>query len=422
MFPSAASNPLATTEQRDGEALAMRALASRIVGQARELVAMRWKTLAGRSAPQEAWGPRFDELIEEFAFNYCLKAVAGDPNHPVVIGMHYCPPHRWFGVDVPGSRGSGGDGPDQHYVLVPVTYGAHYEIEARRFDPVPANIPLTIVGNPSLTMTLGSLDLLQINVADDGRYRLTVGPEAANGDPNHVQVPPGALYLFNRECRSDWRQVPSSWTVRRIDPPTAGRWTEDQVANRAAATMIEDVPALHWFMSVFAGLEPNSVSPLFGTGWVGGLVSQMIMFARLQVDESHAFVFTIGEGDAPYRNIVLHDYWFRTIDYWKRQSCLNNGQSTPNPDGSITYVVSHGDPGVANWLDPCGFEHLLVVNRWQGMRGGAQPTAEGRLVPISDLESALPVDVPRVTAGQRAQQLRERQETFQLRFATEGAS
>ncbi len=143
-------------------------------------------------------------------------------------------------------------------MLVPVSYGAHYEIEGRRFDPVPANIPLTIVGNPSLTMTLGSLDLLQITVSDDGHYRLTVGPEAADGDPNHVQVPPGALYLFNRECRSDWRQVPSSWTVRRLDPPAAAPWTEDQVANRAAATMIEDVPAMHWFMSLFAAMEPNS--------------------------------------------------------------------------------------------------------------------------------------------------------------------
>jgi len=95
----------------------MRALAFPVVAQARELVAMRWKTLAGRGAPQEAWGPRSDELVEEFVFDYCLKAAVGDANHPTVPGMHYCPPHRWLGVDVPGSRGSGGDGPDQHYVL-----------------------------------------------------------------------------------------------------------------------------------------------------------------------------------------------------------------------------------------------------------------------------------------------------------------
>jgi hypothetical protein len=420
MYPTPDANPLATTEQRDGEALAMRVLASEPVGRARELVAMRWKTLAGRPAPQEAWGARFDELIEEFAFAYCLKAVAGDPNHPIVLGMHYCPPHEWFGTRVPGSRGSGGDGPDQHYVLIPVVYGAHYEIYGQRFDPVPADIPLTVIGNPSITMTLGSLDLLDIKVDDDGRYRLTVGPEPSNGDPNHVHVPPGAMYLFNRECRSDWRQVPSHWTVRRLDPPAAEPWTEEQVAVRAASMMIEDVAPMHWFLSIFAAMEANSVSPLFNTGTVGGLVSQSIMFARLQVDARHAFVFTIGPGDAPYRNIVLHDYWFRTIDYWERQSSLNNGQSAPNPDGSITYVVAHEDPGVANWLDPCGFEHLLVVNRWQGLRGGLEPSAAGRLVALAELEAVLPEHIPRVTPAERAAQLAGRRSSFLLRFQDDG--
>jgi hypothetical protein len=323
-------------------------------------------------------------------------------------------------MQVPGSRAAGGDGPDQHYVIIPVTHGARYEIEGRRFDPVPADIPLNVIGNPSLTMTLGKLDLLEIDVADNGRYRLTAGPEPANGDPNHIQVPPGAMYLFNRECRSDWRQVPSHWTVRRIDPPTADPWTDDEIADRASFIMVEDVPPMHWFNSIFAAMEPNTTSAVFGTGGVGGLVTQSIIFARLQLDDAHAYVFTIGPGDATYHDIVLHDYWFRTIDYWERQSSLNNGQSRPNPDGSFTYVVSHEDPGVANWLDPCGFGHLLVVNRWQGMRGGAQPFADGRLVPLADVEAALPADVPRVTPDERARALKERQETFLLRFEDKG--
>jgi hypothetical protein len=189
-----------------------------------------------------------------------------------------------------------------------------------------------------------------------------------------------------------------------------------QVASRAASMMVEDVAPMYWFLSLYAAMEPNTVSPLFNTGGVGGLVSQSIMFARLQLDADHAFVFTIGPGDAPYRNIVLHDYWFRTIDYWERQSCLNNSQSVPNSDGSITYVVAHHDPGVAKWLDPCGLEHLLVVNRWQGMGGAAEPSATGRLVPVADLGAALPQDVPRVTPAQRAERLAERRSTFLLRF------
>ena len=366
---------------------------------------------------------RFDELVDEFCFSYVLKAVADDPNHPLVVGMYYCPPHEWFGMRVPGTRGSGGDGPDQHYVLIPVEHGSHYEIEGRRFDPVPADIPLTMTGNPSLTMTLGSLNLLRINIREDGTYTLTIGPERANGDPNHVQTTPGVRWAFIRECRSDWRQVPSALRVHRFDPPHADPWTEQQIAQRAASLMVEDVGPMYWFMRIFAAMEPNTVSEVFNTGAVSGLVSQAILFARLRIEADDAFVFTIGPGGAPYRNIVLHDFWFRTIDYWKRQSSLNNGQSAPNPDGTITYVVSQEDPGVANWLDPGGLHELLVVNRWQGMPAEpgpeGPPSASGRLVKLADLESALPADIPLIDPDQRRAALDDRLETFLLRFRTD---
>jgi hypothetical protein len=385
-------------------------------------MATRWKTIVGRDITAEAEA-RFDELVEEFTFNYVLKAVAGDANHPVVLGMNYCPPHEWFGMSVPGSRGSGGDGPDQHYVLIPVAHGARYEIEGRRFAPEPVDIPLTLLGNPSLTMTLGSLDLRRINIADDGSYTLTIGPSPADGDPNHVQTAPGVMYAFIRECRSDWREVPSGLRVRRLDPPHADPWTEEQIASRAASLMVEDVGPMYWFIRIFAGLEPNTVTPPFNTGDVSGLISQSIVFARLRVAEDEAFVFTVRPGGAPFRDIVLQDFWFRTIEYWRQQSSLNVEQSTPNPDGTLTYVVSHEDPGVANWLDPVGLHELLVVHRWQGhpVEPGPEgpPSADGRLVALADLESALPEGVPRISPEERRARLDERLETFLLRFRTD---
>ena len=69
-----ASNPLATSEQRDLEARAMRILPMPAVQAGREAVAQRWRTIAGREVPDEAWST-FDELVEEFTFNYVLKAV-----------------------------------------------------------------------------------------------------------------------------------------------------------------------------------------------------------------------------------------------------------------------------------------------------------------------------------------------------------
>jgi hypothetical protein len=416
-----ATNPLATAEQRDLEARAIRILETETVRTGKQAMAQRWRTIAGKQVPDEAW-TTFDELVDEFAFNYVLKAVNGDPNHPRVLGMIYCPPHEWFGMKVPGSRGSGGDGPDQHYAFFPVDGYARYRVTGRRFEPGAADVPVNLVGNPSFTMTLGILDMLGVPIGPDGTFEFTVGPEPADGRPDHLQTPPGSLYVFTRDCRADWTQLSNAYRVERLDPPVAPPWTDEQVALRAAKMMVEDVAPMFWFMRVFDNLEPNTVTAPFGTGGISGLVTQKISFARLSLADDEAYVFTMGGGGAAYRDIVLHDYWFRTRPYWERTSSFNNAQGIPNPDGTTTYVVAHTDPGLHNWLDPVGLHELLVVHRWQGLPdppGPAGPaSAEGRLVKLDDLERALPPAMARVTPAQRAEQLARREREFLLRFRT----
>jgi hypothetical protein len=417
-----AHNPLATAEQRDLERRALTILDTPTVKAGSEAMAQRWRTIAGRDVPEEAW-TTFDELVEEFTFNYVLKAVNGDPNHPRVLGMIYCPPHEWFGMTVPGSRGSGGDGPDQHYAFFPVDAHSRYRVTGRHFEPGAADVPVTLVGNPSFTMTLGSLDLLGVPVAPDGTFEFTVGPEPADGRPDHLQTHPGALYVFTRDCRADWTELSNAYRVERLDPPAAPPWTDDQIAVRAAKMMVEDVAPMFWFMRVFDGLEPNTVTPPFGTGGISGLVTQKISFARLELADDQAYVFTMGGGGAAYRDIVLHDHWFRTRPYWARTSSFNNAQGVPNPDGTTTYVVAHTDPGVHNWLDPVGLHELLVVHRWQGLPDPPGPdgpaTASGRLVALADLESALPDGTARVTPDERRAQLDRRAAEFLARFRTD---
>jgi hypothetical protein len=272
-------------------------------------------------------------------------------------------------------------------------------------------------------MTLGSLDLRAIDIADDGTYALSVGPDPAAGRANHVQTAPGAMYLFIRECRSDWRQIPSALGVRRLDPPRCDPWTDEQIAIRAGQLMAEDVPPMYWWMRILAACEPNTVPPPFGTGGLGGLVTQQVCFARLNLADDEAFVFTMGSGDAAYRNLTLYDFWFRTIDYPNRTSSFTNSQTIPNADGTTTYVVSHADPGVHNWLDSGGLHELLVVHRWQGLPPQPGPdgpvSAAGELVKVRDLDSVLPAGIARVGADQRREQLSERLATFLLRFRTD---
>lgn len=414
----AARNPAVTADQRDLEALALRLFDSPVVQRARAEVARRWKILAGDRVPHEAWS-RFDELVEEFAFNDMLKAVNSDANYPKVLGMLWAPPREWLGRRVPGSRGSGGDGPDNHYALIPLDGAARFEISGQRFDPAPADVPFTFIGNSAITMTLAMLEWRDIVFDADGRFVITAGPEPAEGRANHVQLPADTRYLFVRCCRADWQEVPVALRVRRLDPPTRAPLSETEIVALAARNMIENVVAMFWFMRVFDSLPANAITPPFCTGEISGLVTQMISFLRLDLAEDEAYVVTIGSGDAAFRDIVLHDYWFRTIDYWQYQTSLNNAQGEMNADGTTTYVIAKHDPGVHNWLDTRGFQHLLVVHRWQAMprqAGHPAPQTSGQVVKFRALDSVLPPGTPRLNGDQRAAQLEKRRQHYALRL------
>lgn len=413
------TNPIANADQRDLEALAIKVVNMPGVQQAKQQMATRWKTIVGRDITAEALS-RFDELVEEFAFNYTLKAVNSDPNYPKVLGHLYGPPHEWFGMKVPGSRGSGGDGPDQNYSIIPIDGRSRYEIHGQCLDRSIGDVPFTLTGNTSLTMTLGSLPWSEVKFGADDRFVITIDPQPANCRSNHIQSTLEARWLFIRDCRADWRQTVNAYRVKRLDPPAAPPLTIEQIAERAGRFMIDDVPAMYWFPRIFAAMEPNVIGEPFGTGGVGGLVQQMISFLRLRLADDEAYVVTFGSGGAPFRDVVLQDFWFRTYPYWKHTSNMNNSQGVPNADGSTSYVISKQDPGLHNWIDTVGFREHMVVHRWQGLplTPGTEgvPWAKGQVVRFSELEKALPSGMKRVTPEQRKQQLAERLETFKLRY------
>ena len=100
----------------------------------------------------------------------------------------------------------------------------------------------------------------------------------------------------------------------------------------------------------------------------------------------------------------LTNIWGTTLDIVDRTGSLNKAQSTPNDDGTYTYVISPTDPGVANWIDSDGLHEGILTLRMAEF-GGDGPTedlgARGQVVKLDDLEQARCPALRRVSA-QRA--------------------
>ena len=88
-------------------------------------------------------------------------------------------------------------------------------------------------------------------------------------------------------------------------------------------------------------------------------------------------------------------------------------------DGRYTFVIAHEDPGVHNWLDTGGLHEVFALHRWQGLPRdlAVPPTITSRVVPLRELEHALPRGVRTVTAAERRDQFARRRREYQRRFA-----
>jgi hypothetical protein len=114
-------------------------------------------------------------------------------------------------------------------------------------------------------------------------------------------------------------------------------------------------------------------------------------------------------------SLSLTDAYFSTLDWANAQTSLNDRQASP-PDsaGVLRIVVGAGDPGVQNWLDTIGHQFGVLQFRWLG--GDRAPRIRMEKVPLAwILGDGLPRSMARVSAGERAAAIRERQIGAQLR-------
>ena len=408
-------NPIANRDQRDLEALALRLFERADVKAARANAKVAWARVTDHLMPPEQMA-RFDGAMSDYCFKCVLVAAASDADYPKVLRV-YSPAAHWFGQDVPASKW-GGDNPDNAYRIIPIAEDGRYEVHGQRSRSPSTYVTFQIVGDSSTSVTLGSLEQRDMAIEADGRYVLTLDATPAAGRPNHLRIPPGAMYLFVRDSMGDWAtQAPDRLRVRRLNPPSRPPLGDDELARRAIHNIRMDVYYAYYAGRLFFN-SPQVMSTPVNAGASGGLVTQIGSLGHFTIGDDEAVVITAVAGVAAYRNIVLHDLWLRSLEYRDHQSSLNNAQMAADADGRFTYVIAPRDPGVHNWLDPVGLHDLLVLHRWQGFpaAGGAAPAIESRIVKLAALDSALPPGVRRLSAEGRLAQLAARRASYDRRF------
>ena len=411
------ANPIANTDQREMEDRALRLMARPEIVKAHTVADFLFRQVYQHTAGEQM--KRFDEAVEEYVFHYAMRAVGRDGEYPG-IARFMTPGHHWFGRDVPGSRW-GLDSPDFCYRIVSVNHGSNYVIRGRTTcDPAVTSHYSLMGDNNAVPTILSLLDGLDVPRDANGEFEITVGPDAANGRSNHIQTQPGTLQIWNRDAISDWNtQTPNAMRIEKLDSPGRDPLSDDELVAWLAPAITDGVYYEHYMAAMLMARPPNEIKPPASSGPFGGMASQYTTSANIVLKDDEALIITTNSAGALFRNSVLGDVFFNSLNYWDHTSCLNSAQMAEDETGLFTCVVAHRDPGVHNWLDTTGVRQTLWGQRWQSFPGGVaeeQPTIEARLVKFDDLEKQMPPGVVRIDAVGRHEQITARQAGIASRY------
>ncbi len=263
-------------------------------------------------------------------------------------------------------------------------------------------------------------DLDELNIADDGAFRVILSAERPDGyTGDWWELDRGAKRLLLRKCACDWiDEQDARVAINRLDDRGADM-TPAEFAERFA-----DMPEwiegmIHFDMHLVRYyLEHHGTNVLLQSQWIqqgGGLATKQAYYDGIhQIDDDEALVVEFPvPTECHYWQILVADDRFATVDWVNRLSSINDVQAHLDDDGWFRAVVSKQDPGVYNWLDKADFPWGVLQARFY--RANEYPEATVTKVPVADVLDHLPAGTRTVTADERLEQLHLRRTGAQLR-------
>ena len=243
------------------------------------------------------------------------------------------------------------------------------------------------------------------------------------GDGGEVPLPDGAMTVSIREYYFDWQaREPAVFVIECIDDDAsapASRATGARVGERLdEGVRGVEVSLGYWNRYLLDHRDDhvdNTFAPVFGLA--KGLDAARYGFCFWDLGPDDALVVEVPRPVARYWAFQLYEMaWFELLDITERQTSLNHTQLAVDDDDRVRLVVSHTDPGVANWLDAGGRRNGLLHFRcfW----ADDAPTPDTRLVGADRIGAALPATTMRVGPAQRAATMAARRRHLAWRFRT----
>jgi Protein of unknown function (DUF1214) len=316
----------------------------------------------------------------------------------------------------------GGPSPDYVYLTTDIDPKGVYRISGyrgtTRFVEITQQSWDMLSGMAELKPASATDDLDDLQLGEDGRFSVIVSAERPEGHTGDWwKLNPDTVRLLMRMCSCDWaRELDARVSIVRLDEAPE-KTTQDMVRR------FSDLPA--WVEGMISfdmelvryyrehhGINGLKRSQVIDS--IGGLPNQVYYDGIYEITDDEALIVdTALPRTCRYWQILVADDRFSTVDWYNRQSSLNDVQARVDEDGRFRAVISARDPGVPNWIDKADHPWGMIQMRWNKASDAPDPTI--KKVAFADIAKHLPPDTPVVTPAERAEQLAVRRESAQMR-------
>jgi len=261
----------------------------------------------------------------------------------------------------------------------------------------------------------------ELDVGPDGSIELVLSARPHPG--NWMPLTDRASSLVVRQFFYDWEaEEPATLEIECEGPPHGASGPEPL----SPAGVARQLEAIGTFLeaSVAFWLDVEEAGRAQGVNVfrrpaaltaMGAAAENVSVWGSWELAPDEALVIEVAPPEAVYWSVSLGNHWWETIDYAARQSSLNGHQAVIDDDGVFRAVVSHVDPGVANWLDTAGHGQGPMIFRWLRADGAPVPTTA--VVALAEVGTALPPGTARVGPDARRSTIAARRAGVRTRFA-----
>lgn len=274
----------------------------------------------------------------------------------------------------------GADNPDMAYLAARIDGQYTYRVSGTRGTAASINFS-TKRGGYDKSGKLehgGFIDSDSLTFAEDGSFELLVSQHPQPG--NWLKMASDSIQLLIRQVFLDRaNEKPAQLKIERVDVegkplPISPEKLRNNLVQ--AARFVENTATTfaNWAQSYERHINQLPPADQALCQSVGGDPNIFYYHSRWQLAEDEALVIHLDRiPDCEYWNIQVNNYWMESLDYRYFRISLNQHSARPNPDGSVTLVIAHRDPGIPNWLETAGHHDGTLCFRWIGAKEQVHP-------------------------------------------------